>query len=130
MDLKIYINEEKMPMYKAVDAVRVWWEDECDLKPMAVPECAKDALYSSWYAFQQALYQEPLLEEAKRASDLGLKTIILDDGWQQESAGTRYAFAGDWDSFSCGSGIKFDSNFLEKSVPQKDIYFGANSSSF
>ncbi len=96
LELKLLIDETNIPMYEAIDNVRKWWEDECDLKPMNVPEDAKDAMYSYWYSFCQGLYQEEVLEEAKRIADLGLKTVILDDGWQMEGVNVRFAYTGDW----------------------------------
>lgn len=96
LELKLLIDETDIPMYKAIDNVRIWWEEECGLKPMPVPSDAKDAMYSYWYSFQQELFQEPVLEEAERVKELGLKTVILDDGWQMEGHGVRYAYTGDW----------------------------------
>lgn len=96
LELKLYVDETDIPMYEAIDNVRKWYEDECDLKPMNVPDCAKDAMYSYWYSFQQGLFQKEVLEEAKRVKELGLKTVILDDGWQMEGVDVRYAYTGDW----------------------------------
>lgn len=96
LELKLYIDETDIPMYEAIDKVRIWWENECDLTPMNVPDYAKDAMYSSWYSFQQGLYQNEILEEAKSVADLNLKTIILDDGWQMEGVNVRFAYTGDW----------------------------------
>lgn len=96
LDLKILIDETDVPMYEALDNVRQWWEDECGLKAMNVPDCAKDAMYSYWYSFQQGLFQKEVMEEAERAAKLGLKTVIIDDGWQMEGVNTRFAYTGDW----------------------------------
>lgn len=96
LELKLYIDETDIPMYEAIDNVRKWWEENCDLKPMNVPDYAKDAMYSYWYSFQQGLYQDEVLEEAKRVAELGLKTVILDDGWQMEGVNVRFAYTGDW----------------------------------
>ena len=61
LELKLYVDETDIPMYEAIDNVRKWYEDECDLKPMNVPDCAKDAMYSYWYSFQQGLFQKEVL---------------------------------------------------------------------
>lgn len=96
LELKLYIDETDIPMYTSIDNVRKWYENECDLKPMNVPDIAKDTMYSSWYSFHQELFQNAVIDEAKRAKELGLKAIILDDGWQMEGVDNRYAYTGDW----------------------------------
>lgn len=96
LTLKVLIDETQIPMHEAIDNVRAWWEEECDLQGMKAPEDAKDAMYSYWYSFQQALFNNEVLEEAKRVAELGLKTVILDDGWQMEGVDTRFAYTGDW----------------------------------
>ena len=97
LDLEIYIDRSSIPMYRAIDRVRRWWEDGCDLKPMNVPDDAKDAMYSFWYSYQQDINQKYVMEEAERALQLGLKTIIIDDGWQMDGVGVRFAYTGDWE---------------------------------
>ncbi len=96
-ELKIYIDETDVAMYKALDNVRLWWEEGCGLKPMPAPDCAKDVLYSSWYSFQQGLYQDKVMAEMERAAELGFKNVILDDGWVADGVETRFAYCGDWE---------------------------------
>lgn len=109
LTLKLFIDESEIPMYKALDNVCRWWEDECGLKSMHVPEDAKDAMYSYWYSFQQGLYQKEVLEEAKRVAELGLKTVIFDDGWQMEGV-KRFFYGLEYrmleKSRSCGKNIR------------------------
>ena len=64
----------------------------------AVPDEAVSPLYSSWYNFHQEPEQELLTKELKLASELGFRTVILDDGWQFEGRNTGdYFKAGDWE---------------------------------
>jgi alpha-galactosidase len=73
-----------------------WLADEAGFKSAFVPESAYDPLYSTWYAFWQDVNAVPLEREAKLAADLGMKTMILDDGWQKMESASFYSATGDW----------------------------------
>ena len=60
------------------------------------PDAAFDPLYSTWYAYLQDVNAAPLEAEACEASALGMKTMILDDGWQKDDSATFYSAVGDW----------------------------------
>jgi alpha-galactosidase len=60
------------------------------------PESAFDPLYSTWYAYLQDVHAGELEEEARLAASLGMKTMILDDGWQKVDSRTFYSATGDW----------------------------------
>lgn len=96
-NIKVYFNKQNMPFHKALDRVRIWWEDVCQIQPMTVPEIAKLPMYSSWYGFRQSISGSVLEAERQRAVDLGMKSIIVDDGWQTEDTSSGYAFCGDWE---------------------------------
>ena len=66
------------------------------LKVAHVPEAAFEPLYSTWYAYLQDVYAAPLEAEARAAAELGMKTMILDDGWQKVDSATFYSAVGDW----------------------------------
>ncbi|MFR3321805.1 MAG: hypothetical protein ACLTSZ_12575 [Lachnospiraceae bacterium] len=36
-------------------------------------------------------------EESRRAAQLGLSAVIVDDGWQTEDNNRGYAYCGDWE---------------------------------
>ena len=61
-----------------------------------VPDAAFDPLYSTWYAYLQDVHADELEEEARLAAALGMKTMILDDGWQKIDSRTFYSATGDW----------------------------------
>ena len=61
-----------------------------------VPDAAFDPLYSTWYAYLQNVHAAPLEAEAREAAALGMKTMILDDGWQKDDSATFYSAVGDW----------------------------------
>ena len=81
------------------DAVReavAWIERTAGIAPCRVPASACDPLYSSWYCFHQDVHAADIEAELAIAAKLGMKTFILDDGWQMEDTSRGYAFCGDW----------------------------------
>lgn len=80
-------------IYDTVD----WWENECGYQSAFVPENAKFPMDSLWYSFHQNLDSNKIIEECKNAKELGLETVIIDDGWQTDDNNRGYAFCGDWE---------------------------------
>ena len=81
------------------DAAReasLWMSETAGLKPCPVPEAAYEPLYSSWYQFHQNVFQKDIEEECAIAARLGMKTLIVDDGWQTDDTGGGYPYCGDW----------------------------------
>ena len=74
-----------------------WASSALPDKPAHVPSAANEALDSTWYAFHQRVGAAELEEELEIAASLGMKTVIVDDGWQTDDANRGYAFCGDWD---------------------------------
>lgn len=73
------------------------WIGEAEgLKPLAVPSAAGEPLYSSWYSFHQNVFAETIEAECRQAAQLGMKTLIVDDGWQTDDTNRGYQFTGDW----------------------------------
>lgn len=62
-----------------------------------VPDAARDAVYSCWYSFHQQVEPEAILAQCRLAKQLGMKTVIVDDGWQTDDNSRGYAFCGDWE---------------------------------
>ena len=73
-----------------------WISKRNGFKAAAVPESAFDPLYSTWYAYLQDVHDKELEKEAEIAASLGMKTMILDDGWQKVDSKTFYSATGDW----------------------------------
>ena len=82
------------------DAVResvAWIEKTAGCVPCKAPEAAFDPLYSSWYCFHRDVHDADLEAELAIAAKLGMKTFIVDDGWQyEEGAPVGYPYCGDW----------------------------------
>lgn len=80
---------------EALQEVGHWWEQGMDaVQP--VPDAALEPIYSTWYNFHQEIDPEELLSECRIASELGYKTIIVDDGWQTMDNQRGYDYTGDW----------------------------------
>ena len=73
-----------------------WVAEQNGFVPAEVPEAAYEPLYSTWYAFLQDVHAEELENEARLAAALGMRTMILDDGWHKEKSASFFSAAGDW----------------------------------
>ena len=81
------------------DAVREgadWMTAVSGRTPASVPDAAFAPLYSTWYNFHQNVFAEEIERECAIASGMGMKTLIVDDGWQTDDTNRGYAYCGDW----------------------------------
>ncbi|MBR0302547.1 MAG: alpha-galactosidase, partial [Clostridia bacterium] len=72
-----------------------WWENDCGYKPCPVPELAKQPMNSLWYSYHQYLKRDEIREQCALSVPYGMKTVIIDDGWQTADKG-GYSHCGDW----------------------------------
>lgn len=88
----------RIPVHEALDGVRAWWDSM--LPPaMEVPQIARLPLYSSWYCYHQNIHADELEEECRRAKEMGMHAIIVDDGWQCGDNSGGYGYTGDWEVY-------------------------------
>ena len=80
----------------AIRAAFAWYGAMPEYKAAAVPEAAFDPLYSFWYSYHQDVRAVSVENECAAARTYGMKTAILDDGWQSDDHTRGYAFCGDW----------------------------------
>jgi len=83
--------------YQAITEVSDWWETDCGYTPAYVPEGAREPIDSLWYSFHQDLDPEEMLKECRASRPFGLKTCIIDDGWQTDDSSRGYSYCGDWE---------------------------------
>jgi len=93
---KVLLDRRGRPWHEVVTACTDWIIRENGFKTAPVPAAARDPLYSSWYAFLQDVRDVEIEREARLAAALGMKTMILDDGWQKVESKTFYSATGDW----------------------------------
>ncbi len=92
----IRLDMRDIPYYDSIRETAGWWENECGYKPAYVPESAKMPMDSLWYSFHQNLSREEIIKECRASRELGLETVIIDDGWQTDNYYRGYAYCGDW----------------------------------
>lgn len=93
---RLYINSVGQPYERALEQVADWWEKDCGMKPLRVPEQTRLPMYSTWYSYHQKFRENELEKEAALARKAGFETLIVDDGWQTADSERGYAFCGDW----------------------------------
>ena len=82
--------------------IAAWWSerdplDGADSLPRHLPAAATQPVYSTWYSMHQQLKQQELDAELTLAADMGMRSVIIDDGWQTIDNQRGYAFTGDWE---------------------------------
>ena len=93
----IRIDFENIPFIDSVRKVNLWWESDFGFVKADVPSDAYLPMDSAWYSFHQTLDPDALLEECRLSSELGMKTLIIDDGWQTDDNNRGYSYCGDWE---------------------------------
>lgn len=83
--------------YESIYDTVYWWENECGYQSAFVPKNAKLPMDSLWYSFHQNLDYTKIIEECRNSKELGLETVIIDDGWQTDDNNRGYAYCGDWE---------------------------------
>ncbi len=94
---KICLDGRRVFWADAAREASLWMRSSAGCEPCPVPEAAYEPLYSTWYQFHQDVYADQVEAECEKASALGMKTIIVDDGWQVDQATRGYARCGDWE---------------------------------
>lgn len=89
-----------IPYEHALRDVSAWWASMPAFAPRAVPEVCRLPAYSTWYGYHQAPDAAALEAQAHLAAPMGMRLMILDDGWQMEDASRTYAHCGDWSVYA------------------------------
>ena len=92
----IRLDYRDIPFYESVYDSVAYWENNCGYIPADVPEYAKLPMNSLWYSFHQSLDSDEIIKECKASKQIGLETVIIDDGGQTEDSRGGYAYCGDW----------------------------------
>ncbi len=93
----IRLDTRSIPYYDSIYDVTSWWEKDCGYESALVPEGAREPVDSLWYSFHQMLDNDEVVKECRLSSELGMKTVIIDDGWQTDDNNRGYAYCGDWE---------------------------------
>lgn len=95
-ETKILLDKRPVFWSESIREASDWMSRVNGYESFPVNESAFEPLYSSWYQFHQNVNAEAIEQECRIAADLGMKTVILDDGWQTTDGNRGYAFCGDW----------------------------------
>lgn len=93
----VRFDTRKLPYYDILKDVSDWWAAMPAYKPASVPEHARLPMYSTWYSYHLDITPESIEHECKLAKQLGMESVIVDDGWQTEVKHRGYAYCGDWE---------------------------------
>ncbi len=95
-ETKILLDKRPVFWSESILEASDWMAQVNGYEAFPVNDSAFEPLYSSWYQFHQDVNAEAIEEECRIAAGLGMKTVILDDGWQTTDGNRGYAFCGDW----------------------------------
>ena len=94
-EAEIRIDTRDIPFDSAVYDAREWF-NALGYKNAYVPQDAKFPMYSTWYSYGQSVSETAVIKECEKAVKLGMKAVILDDGWQTDNLESMYGYCGDW----------------------------------
>ena len=95
--LRLRFDSRKVFWSDAIADAAAWVSATPGYEPLDVPADASAPLYSAWYDFHQDVFDREIEAECAIASALGMRTLIVDDGWQTDNTGRGYDFCGDWE---------------------------------
>jgi alpha-galactosidase len=99
---RIRLYPPGFPYEDVLADIAAWWSERDPLGgagslPSHLPTAATEPVYSTWYSVHQQLRQEELDAELTLAADMGMRSVIIDDGWQTIDNQRGYSFTGDWE---------------------------------
>ncbi len=94
--IELRFDSRNISFYRAIDDAVDWWAAMDNYLPAQVPEQARLPMYSTWYSFHQNLNVAEVIRECRLGKEIGLESVIVDDGWQTMDSKRGYAFTGDW----------------------------------
>ena len=94
---RLRVDTRTVSYEEALHDVSDWWTSFDSYAPMPVPEKACLPMYSTWYSFHLGITPDAIEEQCRMAKELGMDSVIVDDGWQTEDTQRGYAWCGDWE---------------------------------
>ncbi|MFD5086706.1 glycoside hydrolase family 36 protein [Kitasatospora sp. NPDC058406] len=95
--LTVRIDTSGRHYARCLAAIAGWWWSG---RTANVPDVARRPAYSTWYSLHQNITPEAVERQAALGKELGLDTIIVDDGWMTTDRTRGYAHCGDWEPHS------------------------------
>lgn len=97
-NVTVRLDMREIPFYDSIYDTTAWWENDCGYESAYVPDSARLPMDSLWYSFHQMLDKDEIIKECKASHEIGLETVIIDDGWQTDDNNRGYAYCGDWEA--------------------------------
>ena len=95
-ETQIRLDARDVDFATAVRDAAAWQAAKAGGAPASAPAAAYEPVYSTWYNFHKDVTAATLDGELELAARLGMKTVILDDGWQCDDIERSYKSCGDW----------------------------------
>lgn len=95
-DTALRLDFRPLPYAEALMAAEEHQRKINGLTVAHVPEEATYPMYSTWYSYHQAFVADEVIAECRAAAKMGMRAVIVDDGWQTDDASRGYAYCGDW----------------------------------
>ena len=96
-EVTLRFDFRRIPYYAALRDVSAWWAKMPQYRPCIAPPAARMPLLSSWYSYNLHVDPDDLEAQCSLAKELGMDTVILDDGWQTDQRDFGYQNNGDWE---------------------------------
>lgn len=95
-EVQVRLDVRAIPFYQAIQDTAAWQSRLAGGSPATPPSAAFESLYSTWYNFHKDVTAATVEAECAEAAKLGMKVVILDDGWQCDDIERSYQSCGDW----------------------------------
>ena len=95
-ETELVIDRRKIPLYALIPEISQTLCKKIGVNNSASLSCLREPVYSTWYSYHQSLESKKILNELTLAKEYGMKTVIIDDGWQTRDTGRGYGCCGDW----------------------------------
>lgn len=95
-ETELRLDLRAIPFYQAIREAAAWQASMAGGAPAEPPAAAYESLYSTWYNFHKDVTAGAVEAECAEAAKLGMKVLILDDGWQCDDIERSYQSCGDW----------------------------------
>lgn len=102
ISFSVYIDCRPLQYFQTMSSIAKWYAEKPEYLPLPRQSSAEEPLYSTWYQFQKRVSASELMNELPLIAGLGMKTIIIDDGWQcatNDGGGSNMTTCGEWKPF-------------------------------
>lgn len=96
-ETQIRIDRRNIAYYRCLNEVKEWWTACGGYCDAYIPDAARMPVNSLWYSFHQNLDVDQIVKQCELSYDLGMRSVIIDDGWETDDTNRGFSFCGDWE---------------------------------